>query len=87
MKVLNFRNLFLSVSFLALSGASSVTKDDDLEKKFDDWVAKYDKQYSTEEEKLKRLQIWSENYGTSRICTVLISCVIIFSRISHSISC
>lgn len=62
MKVLNFRNLFLSVSFLALSGASSVTKDDDLEKKFDDWVAKYDKQYSTEEEKLKRLQIWSENY-------------------------
>lgn len=62
MKLLNFSNLILPLSFLALSGANSISKTNDLEKEFDDWVAKYEKEYYTNEEKLKRLKIWSDNY-------------------------
>ena len=64
MKLLNFSNLILPLSLLALSGANSTSKTNDLEKKFDEWVAKYEKEYYTNEEKLKRLKIWSDNYGT-----------------------
>ena len=64
MKLLNFSNLILPLSFLALSGANSTSKTNDVEKEFDDWVAKYEKEYYTNEEKLKRMKIWSDNYGT-----------------------
>ena len=64
MRLLNFSNLILPLSFLALSGANYTSKINDLEKKFDEWIAKYEKEYYTNEEKLKRLKIWSDNYGT-----------------------
>ena len=64
MKLLNFSNLILPLSLLALSGANSTSKTNDVEKEFDDWVAKYEKEYYTNEEKLKRMKIWSDNYGT-----------------------
>ena len=67
MKIQQLSLIILS-SLVMVTKATSLTKEDDpLTKLFDDWSKKFSKNYSTDEEKQKRFDIWIDNNGMTYI--------------------
>lgn len=63
MQIQRLSFLIFSSLVIATKATTSSNEDNRLSKLFDDWSEKFGRNYSTKEEKQKRLSIWIDNHG------------------------
>lgn len=59
--------LLLSTALFVANASSTSNNDSGVEQKFEAWMTEFEREYSTEEEKEKRMKIWIDNDSKSII--------------------